>query len=49
MPGGGAVKTEILGDAITLFQGGTFSRARDSRITENGQTTSFNETETGSY
>ena len=49
MPGGGAVKTEILSDAITLFQGGTFSRARDSRITENGQTTSRYETETGSY
>lgn len=49
VPGGGAVRTEILRDAITLFQGGTFSRARDSRVTENEQTTSRSETDTGSY
>jgi hypothetical protein len=49
LPGGGAVKTEILQDAITLFQGGTFSRVRASRITENGQVTNESETDTGSY
>jgi hypothetical protein len=49
IPGGGAVKTEIVSDTITLFQGGTFARARDSRITENGQVTMQSATETGSY
>ena len=49
LPGGGAIKTEIVSDTITLFQGGTFARVRDSRITENGQTTHVSEMDTGSY
>lgn len=49
VPGSGAVKTEILSDAITLFQGGTFGRVRDSRVTDNGQVLFRSETETGSY
>ena len=47
--GSGANKTELMSDAITLFQGGTYSRQRDVRITTNGQVTQEASTEGGSY
>jgi hypothetical protein len=42
-------KTELLRDAITLYQGGTFARTRQTRLTSNGQATNESESDTGSY
>lgn len=47
--GSGTVKTEIMHDVITLYQGGTYARTRDSRTTVNGQMTNESTSETGSY
>lgn len=47
--GSGANKTELASDAIILFQGGTYSRERQLRITTNGQLTHESTTEGGSY
>jgi hypothetical protein len=47
--GSGANRTEIVGEVITLYQGGTYARSRESRIVLNGQVTSENSAETGSY
>jgi hypothetical protein len=49
LSGSGTDKTELVRDAITLYQGGTFARSRDSRITAGGQVTNNNESDTGSY
>jgi hypothetical protein len=45
----GTSKTEVVQDAITLFQGGTFARARQIRLTSNGQVTNQSENDTGAY
>ena len=47
--GSGADRMEIVREVITLYQGGTYARSRDSRITVNGQVTSESSAETGSY
>ena len=47
--GSGANRTDIVGEVITLYQGGTYARLRDSRIIVNGQMTSESSPETGSY
>ena len=47
--GSGANRTEIVGEVITLYQGGTYARSRDSRVIVNGQMTSESSAETGSY
>jgi hypothetical protein len=47
--GAGTDKTEILDDAITLFQGGTYSESAHSLVTTNGQTSPVTRAETGSY
>ena len=47
--GSGANRTEIVRDVITLYQGATYARSRDSRVTVNGQTTAESSAETGSY
>ena len=47
--GSGANRTEIVRDVITLYQGGTYARSRDSRVTVNGQTTTESSAEAGSY
>ena len=49
MSGSGANKTELMSDIITLFQGGTYSRERDVRITTNGQISHESTTEGGAY
>lgn len=49
LSGSGDNKTELVSDAITLFQGGTYSRERHSRLTTNGQVTDEMTTEGGSY
>ena len=45
----GAAKTEILSDVITLYQGGTYARLRESRTTVNAQVTIESRDETGAY
>jgi hypothetical protein len=45
----GTSKTELMQDTFTLYQGGTFSRARQIRLTSNGQVTHQSENDTGSY
>jgi hypothetical protein len=45
----GTARTEILSDVITLYQGGTYARSRDSRITVNAQVTIESRIETGAY
>ena len=47
--GSGTTSTEIIRDVITLYQGNTYARSRDSRTTVNGQTTNESTAETGSY
>ena len=47
--GSGANRTEIVGEVITLYQGGTYARSRDWRIVVNGQMTSESSAEAGSY
>jgi hypothetical protein len=47
--GTGTDKTEILDDAITLFQGGGYSESGHTRVTVNGQVTNTTNTESGSY
>ena len=47
--GSGANRTEIVGEVITLYQGGTYARSRDSRIVVDGQMTSESSAEAGSY
>ena len=47
--GSGTDKTEILAESITLFQGGTYARERNSRVTANGQVANETVTEGGTY
>lgn len=47
--GSGADRTEIVREVITLYQGGTYARSRDSRTTVGGQVTSESSAEAGSY
>ena len=49
LSGSGANQTELVRDAITLFQGGTYARERELRITANGQVTIEATTQGGSY
>jgi hypothetical protein len=49
IPGSGTDKTEIMSDAITLFQGGTYARERHSRVTVSGQVTNETVMEGGTY
>jgi hypothetical protein len=49
LPGGGATKTEVLGDTINLYQGFTYAETRHVRVTANGQTTTQTIEDAGSY
>lgn len=47
--GSGTVKTEIVDDVVTLYEGFTYARLRHSRTTTNGQVTNASITDTGSF
>ena len=47
--GSSNVKTEILDDVITLYQGGTYAESGHSRTTTNGQVANGSNSEAGSY
>ncbi|MDB4915535.1 MAG: hypothetical protein JWM95_3179 [Gemmatimonadetes bacterium] len=47
--GSGTNKTETLDDVLTLYQGSTYAESGHVRKTVNGQVTTTNNTETGSY
>lgn len=47
--GSGANKTEILDDAITLYEGFTYSRSAHSRVTVNGTASDVTTSDAGSY
>lgn len=47
--GSGANRTEILDDAIMLYQGNTFAQTAHARVTANGQATITTTRRTGSY
>jgi hypothetical protein len=47
--GSGTNKTEVIDDAITLFEGFTYSRSAHSRVTVNGQASEVTTTDAGSY
>lgn len=47
--GSGANKTEILDDAITLYEGFTYSRSAHSSVTVNGTASDVTTSDAGSY
>jgi hypothetical protein len=47
--GSGSNKTEILDDAITLYEGFTYSRSAHSRVTVNGTASDVATSDAGSY
>lgn len=47
--GSGTNKTEILDDAITLYEGFTYSRSAHSRVTVNGTASDVTTSDAGSY
>jgi hypothetical protein len=49
VPGGGAVKTEVMDGVINLYEGFTFAESGNWRITTNGQVSTTTISKTGSY